>query len=72
MADLDGDGILELIGAYNWQDENYIIVLKYYNGVWHVADIIKGKWYNITYFNILPSKIPYYSEMDFTVSLFYN
>ncbi|MEW9094631.1 MAG: hypothetical protein AB2417_06065 [Clostridiaceae bacterium] len=54
MADLDGDGILELISAYKWHDENYIIVLKYYNGVWHVADIIKGKGYSITYFNALP------------------
>ncbi|WP_053957245.1 hypothetical protein [Inediibacterium massiliense] len=43
MVDLDGDGILELIGAYNWQGENYIIVLKYYCGAWGVADIVKGK-----------------------------
>ncbi|SKC76680.1 hypothetical protein [Maledivibacter halophilus] len=54
MADLDGDGVLELIGVYNWQGENYIIVLKYYLGAWYVADIIKGKGYNITYFNVAP------------------
>lgn len=31
MEDLDGDGMPELVGAYYWQGENYIIALKYYN-----------------------------------------
>jgi len=53
-VDLDGDGVLELIGAYYWQGENYIIVLKYYNNSWHVADTIKGKGYNITYLGTAP------------------
>lgn len=39
MIDLDGDGVLELIGAYNWQGENYIIILKYCYGTWQVASI---------------------------------
>lgn len=30
MLDLDCDGLLELVGAYYWQGENYIFVLKYY------------------------------------------
>ncbi|RKD33427.1 hypothetical protein [Thermohalobacter berrensis] len=54
MVDLDGDGVLELVGAYNWQSENYIIVLKYSYGIWQVIDIIKGKGYNITYFGVAP------------------
>lgn len=53
-VDLDGDGVLELIGAYYWQGDNYIIVLKYYNNSWHVADTIKGKGYNITYLGTAP------------------
>lgn len=42
MADIDGDGIVEIVGAYNWQGQNYLIVLKYYNGTWQVIDTIKG------------------------------
>ncbi|WP_425448275.1 hypothetical protein [Dethiothermospora halolimnae] len=54
MADIDGDGILEILGAYNWKGENYIIVLKYYCGAWHKMATIKGKGYNITYFDVAP------------------
>ncbi|EJO5347041.1 hypothetical protein NRP93_001108, partial [Clostridium botulinum] len=54
MVDLDGDGILELIAAYKWQGEIYIIVLKYYCGTWYMADTVKGKGYNITYFGAAP------------------
>lgn len=54
MVDLDGDGVLELVGAYYWQGENYIVVLKYYYNDWYVADTIKGKGYNITYFGAAP------------------
>lgn len=54
MVDLDGDGVLELVAAYYWQGENYIIVLKYCYGRWYLADRIKGKGYNITYFGTAP------------------
>jgi tetratricopeptide (TPR) repeat protein len=54
MVDLDGDGVLELVGAYYWQGENYIVVLKYYYNDWYVADTIKGKGYIITYFETAP------------------
>lgn len=54
MIDLDRDGILELVGAYHWKGENYIIVLKYRDGNWQVMDVIKGKGYNITYFKAAP------------------
>jgi tetratricopeptide (TPR) repeat protein len=54
MADLDGDGLMELVGAYYWQGEIYIIVLKRYNNDWYVADTVKGKGYNITYFGAAP------------------
>ncbi|RBW67451.1 tetratricopeptide repeat protein [Bacillus taeanensis] len=53
-ADLDGDSILEVIGAFYWHGENYIIVLKCYYGTWQVVNIIKGKGYNITYFGTAP------------------
>lgn len=57
MVDLDGDGLPELVGAYYWQGENYIIVLKYYYNHWYVADTVKGKGYNITYFGAAPITI---------------
>jgi len=54
MADLDGDGEIELVGAYYWQGEIYIIVLKCSYNDWYVADTRKGKGYNITYFGVAP------------------
>ncbi|GAA0742432.1 hypothetical protein [Clostridium oceanicum] len=54
MVDLDGDCILELVAAYKWQGEIYIIVLKCYSGIWRTVDIVKGKGYNITYFGAAP------------------
>ncbi|WP_251862364.1 tetratricopeptide repeat protein [Clostridium sp. Marseille-Q2269] len=54
MVDLDGDGILELVGAYNWQGENYIIVLKYYFGTWRVADMYPDYFKKVAdYYKIL-------------------
>jgi len=57
MVDLDGDGILELVGGYYWKGENYIIVLKCYFNNWRVVDMVKGKGYNITYFGAAPITI---------------
>lgn len=54
MADLDGDGLIELVGAYYWQGEIYIIILKRHNNDWYAADTVKGKGYNITYFGTAP------------------
>jgi hypothetical protein len=54
MGDMDGDGLPELVGAYYWQGEIYIIVLKCHNNDWYVADTIKGKGYNVTYFGTAP------------------
>ncbi|MTI69269.1 MAG: hypothetical protein FH751_03295 [Firmicutes bacterium] len=53
MIDLDGDGFLELVGFYNLQGKNYIIILKRYNNSYYVLDIIKGKNSSITSFNAL-------------------
>ncbi|MTI65232.1 MAG: hypothetical protein FH753_01360 [Firmicutes bacterium] len=63
MVDLDGDGVLEIVGAYNWQGENYIIVLKYYDGTWLVVDTIKGKGYNITFFGVAPITSKYKNNL---------
>jgi hypothetical protein len=52
VADIDGDMINEILVAYKFQGENYIGVLKYYNGSWYVADAIKGEGYNVTYFDV--------------------
>jgi hypothetical protein len=62
-ADLDGDGILEVIGAFYWHGENYIIVLKYYYGTWQVVNIVKGKGYNITYFGAAPITSKYKNNL---------
>jgi hypothetical protein len=62
-ADLDGDGILEIIGAFYWHGENYIIVLKYYYRTWQVVNIVKGKGYNITYFGAAPITSKYKNNL---------
>lgn len=36
-ADLDGDGIREIIGAYNWQGNSYFLILKFYGHAWVVV-----------------------------------
>ncbi|QST00933.1 hypothetical protein IMZ31_05010 [Pontibacillus sp. ALD_SL1] len=53
-VDLDGDGVLEIVGAFYWHGENYILVLKCFYGTWQVVNVIKGKGYNITYFGASP------------------
>lgn len=53
-ADLDGDGRKELVGAYNLDGQNNIIVLKNYSGKWRVLSNIKGKGFDINYLNALP------------------
>lgn len=50
-ADLDGDGIPEIMAAYRWHGENYILVLKYKSDAWHVVDNFKGRGYNVSYLN---------------------
>lgn len=54
LIDLDGDGASELVCAYYWQGEYYIIVLKYQDNDWKVLDTVNGKGYNITYFDTAP------------------
>lgn len=54
LADLDGDGVGEIIAAYRWQGETYVIVLKKHWENWYVMDNIKGKGYNVTYLNAVP------------------
>lgn len=63
LIDLDGDNILELVAAYYWQGEIYIVILKYYNCTWHVLDTIKGKGYNITYFKACPITSKYKNNL---------
>lgn len=54
MSDLDGDGIQEIIAAYRWLHENYIIIMKNYNNIWYVMANIKGKGYGLNYLNTVP------------------
>ena len=54
FIDMDGDSVSEIVYAYYWQGEYYIMLLKYYDNAWKVLDTVKGKGYNITYFNQAP------------------
>lgn len=63
LIDLDGDGILELVGVYYFQGEYYIIILKYYDNAWHVLETVKGKGYNLTYFDVAPITSKYKNNL---------
>lgn len=53
-ADIDGDGKKEVIAAYTFNNEAYLVVLKrFYNG-WCVKERIKGRGYNVTYLKAAP------------------
>ncbi len=53
-ADLNGYGLGEIIVAYRWQEENYIMVLERYCNQWSVIDNIRGKGYDISYLKVAP------------------
>ncbi len=53
-ADLNGYGLGEIIVAYRWQEENYIMVLERYCKQWSVIDNIRGKGYDISYLKVAP------------------
>lgn len=53
-ADLDGDNTQEIAAAYCWNDNNGIVVLKWFDGYWQPISYIMGKGYGITYFNAAP------------------
>lgn len=36
-ADIDGDGIQEIIGAYKWAGNSYFLILKFYGNAWVVV-----------------------------------
>lgn len=43
MQDLDGDGVLEIIAGYKLKEQNYTIIMKYYNGIWYIVSRFKVK-----------------------------
>ena len=54
LADIDGDQVEELIGAYKIQEENYILILKKRNQQWQSFTHIKGSGYGISDFLVAP------------------
>lgn len=54
LKDLDGDDIEEIIAAYKYNGENYILILKNYLGYWYILANLKGTGYNITYLDAYP------------------
>lgn len=51
MLDIDGDGIPEIIVAYMWQGNPFVLVLKNHNNLWYKIADIEGVGYNINYLN---------------------
>jgi len=49
MLDIDGDGIPEIIAAYMWQGNPFVLVLKNHNNLWYKIADIEGAGYNINY-----------------------
>jgi hypothetical protein len=48
VTDIDGDNIEELIGAYTYKEQNYLIGLKIMNNQWHFFIHIRGNGYGVT------------------------
>ena len=48
VADIDGDHVDELIGAFRYQEKNYILILKNINNQWQPLIMISGSGYGIT------------------------
>ncbi|WP_096877947.1 WG repeat-containing protein [Clostridium amazonitimonense] len=54
MDDLNGDGIKEIIVAYKWHGEIYVMVLARCYNCWYVIANIKGEGYNVSYLKAAP------------------
>ena len=54
LADLDGDWINELLIAYRYQNENYLMILKLLRGQWVPIVTSKGVGYGITDLQAVP------------------
>ena len=48
VADIDGDHMDELIGAFRYQGKNYILILKNINNQWQPLIMIRGSGYGIS------------------------
>ena len=48
LADMDGDQVEELIGAFRYQEKNYILILKKVNNEWQPLLLINGSGYGIS------------------------
>jgi len=48
LADIDGDQVEELIGAYTLHGESYLLILKELNNQWQPLTHIRGSGYGIT------------------------
>lgn len=51
MLDIDGDGMPEIIAAYKWQGNPFVLVLKNYNNFWYKIADIEGQGYKVNYLN---------------------
>jgi hypothetical protein len=53
-ADVDGDGVPEIAGAYRWQGETYLLLLKQASYGWRVLANIKETRKRVSYFGAAP------------------
>jgi hypothetical protein len=54
IADIDSDGIPEMIAGYKWQGNPYVMILKYHQYAWYKIATIKGTGYDINYLDVAP------------------
>ncbi len=54
LADIDGDRVKELIVAYQYRGENFLLLFKKYYNHWYPIVEIKGKGYAITDLMVVP------------------
>ncbi len=54
IADLDEDKKKEIVVGYKWREDSYILILKNYNRIWHVASNIRRRGYDLNYLDIKP------------------
>lgn len=54
VGDIDGDHIDEIIGAFQYHDKNYILILKNINDQWQPLEMVSGSGYGIKDLMVVP------------------
>lgn len=54
LADIDKDGVVEIIAPYKFGEEIYVIIIKSHYNLWYIAANIKGSGYDVNYLDVAP------------------